>query len=200
MAGWQPGDPDLAPDTLISALATEAGLDPDLADLLAGRGDVLTGLGDLTQRWLGTDGLVTLPGTGLPDGVTGHQIPDLAHPTPLGALDLAAVDGLAGAAAAATVVHIAVVAPGLPVVLAAPGTGGGPAADHALDLTAAGRPRRRSARPRPPIPPGCGRSRSARAGPAGWTPATRTGWPGRPPGWPRCCPAWSRRLAARCWS
>ena len=58
---------DLAPDTLISALATEAGLDPDLADLLAGRGDVLTGLGDLTQRWLGTDGLVTLPGTGLPD-------------------------------------------------------------------------------------------------------------------------------------
>ena len=140
VAGWQPGDPDLAPDTLISALATEAGLDPDLADLLAGRGDVLTGLGDLTQRWLGTDGLVTLPGTGLPDGVTAHQIPDLAHPTPLGALDLAAVDGLAGAAAAATVVHIAVVAPGLPVVLAAPGTGGGPAADHALDLTAAGRP------------------------------------------------------------
>ena len=139
VAGWQPGDPDLAPDTLISALATEAGLDPDLADLLAGRGDVLTGLGDLTQRWLGTDGLVTLPGTGLPDGVTAHQIPDLAHPTPLGALDLAAVDGLAGAAAAATVVHIAVVAPGLPVVLAAPGTGGGPAADHALDLTAAGR-------------------------------------------------------------
>ena len=139
VASWQPGDPDLAPETLISALATEAGLDPDLADLLTGRGDMLTGLDDLTQRWLGTDGLVTLPGTGLPDGVTGHLIPDLAHPTPLGALDLAAVDGLAGAAAAATVVHIAVVAPGLPVVLAAAGADGGPAADHALDLTAAGR-------------------------------------------------------------
>ena len=95
VAGWQPGDPDLAPETLISALATEAGLDTDLADLLAGRGDVLTGLDDLTQRWLGTDGLVTLPGTGLPDGVTGHQVPDLAHPTPLAVLDLAAVDGLA---------------------------------------------------------------------------------------------------------
>jgi hypothetical protein len=139
VASWQPGDPDLAPETLISALATEAGLDPDLAGLLAGRGDVLTGLGDLTQRWLGTDGLVNLPDSGLPDGVTGHQIPDLAHPTPLGDLDLAAVDGLAAAAAAATVVHIAVVAPGLPVVLAAPGADGGPAADHALDLTAAGR-------------------------------------------------------------
>ena len=139
VASWQPGDPDLAPETLISALATEAGLDPDLAGLLAGRGDVLTGLGDLTQRWLGTDGLVNLPDSGLPDGVTGHQIPDLAHPTPLGEIDLAAVDGLAAAAAAATVVHIAVVAPGLPVVLAAPGADGGPAADHALDLTAAGR-------------------------------------------------------------
>ncbi len=139
VANWLPGDPDLTPATLISALATEAGLDPDLADLLAGRGDVMTGLDDLTQRWQGTDGLVTVPGTGLPDGVTGHQIPDLAHPTPLGALDLGAVDGLAGAAAAATVVHIAVVAPGLPVVLAAPGGDGGPAADHALDLTAAGR-------------------------------------------------------------
>ncbi len=139
VASWQPGDPDLTPDMLMSALATEAGLDPDLADLIAGRGDVLSGLGDLTQRWLGTDGLVTLPGTGLPDGVTGHQVPDLAHPTPLGALDLATVDGLAGAAAAATVVHVAVVTPGLPVVLAAPGGDGGPAADHALDLTAAGR-------------------------------------------------------------
>ena len=71
--------------------------------------------------------------------MTGHLVPDLAHPTPLGALDLAAVDGLAGAARRSHRGAYRVVAPGLPVVLAAAGADGGPAADHALDLTAAGR-------------------------------------------------------------
>ncbi len=125
--GWQPGDPPLPTATLVTALAVQAVNDDVLADLLAGRGDLVAGLEELVVRWTGTDGLVALTETGLPAGVTGHRLSDADHSTPLAALDLTAVVS----PVPATVVHIAVDATVLPEGLPA---------DHAVDLTGSGLP------------------------------------------------------------
>ena len=138
VAGWQPGDPGLALPVLVNALTGEAAVDAGLRDLITGRGDLLTGLGDVLARLVGTDGLVTLPGSsgdgGLPAGITGHRQLDLAHSTPLDRIDLSGLDLFGGGPVPATVVHMAVIAPGLPTVV--PDV----SADHTLDLTGAGLP------------------------------------------------------------
>ncbi len=129
--GWQPGEPPLATTTLVAGIAAQAAQDDVLADLLAGRADLVAGLEELVVRWTGTDGLVALTETGLPGGITPHRLSDIDHSTPLSALDLTAVVG----ALPATVVQIAVDAPTgrSPVLADVP-------ADHAVDLTATGLP------------------------------------------------------------
>ncbi len=132
--GWQPGDTPLASATLVAGLAAQSEQDDVLADLLAGRGDLVTGLEELVVRWTGTDGLVGLVEADLPAGVVAHRLSDADHTMALADLDLTSVVGQLPA----TVVHVAVDPSGdvtgdadvLPVV----------ADDHAVDLTAAGLP------------------------------------------------------------
>ena len=136
LRGWQPGDPGLDSDTLFGELALDGTLDGELADLVARRGDVAAGLAALVERFTATDGLVALPPGTLPAGVTEHRADDLPHTAPLGQLDLADV---LGGAAPATLIYVAVQAPGAPAVLSG-GALDGLAADHILDLTGAGPP------------------------------------------------------------
>jgi len=124
---WQPGDPALPTETLVTALVAESAVDDVLADLVAGRGDVVAGLEELVVRWSGTDGLVALPDGVVPAGVTAHRLSDVTHTTPLDGLDLASVVG----AVPATVVFVAVDPTVLPT---------GVPADHAVDLTGEGLP------------------------------------------------------------
>jgi hypothetical protein len=133
---WQPGDPGLDSDALFGELALDATLDGELADLVARRGDVAAGLAALIERWTGTDGLVALPAGVLPAGVVEHRADDFPHTAPLGQLDLTEV---LGGAPPATLVYVAVEAPGAPAVLAG-GALDGLAADRILDLTGAGPP------------------------------------------------------------
>ncbi|MGZ6671177.1 MAG: DUF6603 domain-containing protein [Solirubrobacteraceae bacterium] len=133
---WQPGDPGLDGDVLFGELALDATLDGELADLVARRGDVAAGLVALIDRWTGTDGLVALPAGVLPAGVTEHRADDLPHTAPLGLLDLVEV---LGGAPPATLIYVAVEAPGAPAVLSG-GALDDLAADRILDLTGAGPP------------------------------------------------------------
>ncbi len=127
--GWQPGDPPLPSPTLVAALAGEAAHDDVLADLFAGRDDLVAGLEELVVRWTGTDGLVALDETSLPAGVTAHRLSDVDHHVLLTALDLAGVVGTAPATTVLVAVDEAVL----------PAAGDLPT-DHQLDLTGAGRP------------------------------------------------------------
>ena len=107
---WRPGDPGLPTVTLADALGREATLDEGLADLLAGR-TVTAGLDAVLARWSGTDGLVAPPAAA-PAGVSLVSLPDVGARGLTAALDLA---GVLGAAPPATVVHVAVDAPGNPL-------------------------------------------------------------------------------------
>jgi hypothetical protein len=129
--GWRPGDPGVPSATLADALDREASRAEDVADLLRGRPPVEAGLEALATRWVGTDGLVAPP-TSAPAGVTVHPLPGAHHGTLADQVDLGEV---LGAPPPATVVHVAVVAPGawLP--------GGWPdglPADRVVDLRAPG--------------------------------------------------------------
>ena len=107
LRGWRPGDVGLPPATLEDALRRQAVLLDDVADLLRGRPPVADGLEALVDRWLGTDGLVAPPASP-PAGVAVHRVP-ADHRRLARQLDLAEV---LGGAPPATVVHLAVDAPG----------------------------------------------------------------------------------------
>jgi hypothetical protein len=123
--GWQPGDTPLDAATLVAGLVAQSVQDEVLADLVAGRGDLVAGLEELVVRWTGTDGLVGFVESELPAGVTGHRLSDIDHATPLAGIDLTVVVG----ALPATVVHVAI--DGTDVLPAA-------ADDHTVDLTPPG--------------------------------------------------------------
>jgi large repetitive protein len=146
LRSWLPGDDGLEPDALVAAFADDAEFDETLADLLAGRPDVAQGLFDLIDRWTATDGLVTLPDEGLPDGVVAHRPADLAHRSPLAGPLVSEVlteiwnEHFAGAAPGRMVfVAIDAADPGsAPPVL--PTAADGLAASRLIDLTPAGLP------------------------------------------------------------
>ena len=141
LRAWLPGDDGLEPDALVAAIANDADFDDVLADLIAGRGDVSQGLVDLIDRWASTDGLVTLPDEGLPDGVTAHRPSELLHGDLLAGAHITEVlDEIwaehFGGAAPATVVFVAIEGGdrhGAPQVL--PTTDGGFPSDRVIDLT-----------------------------------------------------------------
>ncbi|WP_461124407.1 DUF6603 domain-containing protein [Saccharothrix stipae] len=96
LRGWRPGMDGLSGHILADALAAEARVASDLADLLAGRADVAAGLDALWNRWIGTDGRVVPPSVD-PAGVSVHRLD--------APLDLT---GVLGHAPAAAVVHVVV--------------------------------------------------------------------------------------------
>lgn len=124
--GWQPGDPPLGSEALTGLLYEHAQRDDSLADLVAGRGDLVVGMDALVARWAHTDGLVSLPETGLPAGIVPHRLSDCAHDTPLADLSL----GQVLPPMAATVFYVALADRLLPEV----------AHDRRLDLSPSPRP------------------------------------------------------------
>ncbi|MBA3553328.1 MAG: hypothetical protein H0W29_01020, partial [Gemmatimonadales bacterium] len=58
---WRPGDRGFPPAALAAAISAEAGVDPEVADLLRGRNDVAAGLEAVAARWEATDGVVIPP-------------------------------------------------------------------------------------------------------------------------------------------
>jgi hypothetical protein len=105
---WRPGDPGVPSVTLADALDHEATQAEDVADLLRGRPPTEAGLDALAARWVGTDGLVAPPASA-PAGVDVRALPGAHHGTLADQLDLAEV---LGGPPPATVVHVAVDAPG----------------------------------------------------------------------------------------
>jgi hypothetical protein len=124
---WRPLSPGLTPLTLSDALAAEAFVADDVADLMKGRESLADGLGLLLDRWTGTDGLIVPPPAD-PAGVTVHRLPNVSADQLTAAVNIAALLG----AAPATTFDVAIVADGeaLPWP-AAP-------ADRIIDLRAPG--------------------------------------------------------------
>jgi hypothetical protein len=127
LRGWRPGQDGLSPAELAEALIREAGVAADISDIVSGRVDLGVGLGDLIDRWTGTDGRVLAPAIE-PAGVTIDWFEDQAVGGLTASLDLASVL----ASVPATVIRIAVVSSASDTPWPA-----APAA-RVIDLTAAG--------------------------------------------------------------
>ena len=125
LIGWRPGMPGLSPSELAHALMRETRAARDVWDIASGRPDSGLGLGDLIERWTGTDGRILAP-TIEPAGVAVHLVDDLAFPALSAAVDLAELLP----SVPATIVRIAVAASPAD----SPWTGAPP--DRVIDLTA----------------------------------------------------------------
>ncbi|HEX7537186.1 MAG TPA: DUF6603 domain-containing protein, partial [Dermatophilaceae bacterium] len=104
---WRPGTPGLGSGTLAGAIADEATIGTDVADLVSGRPDIAAGLDALVTRWSGTDGRIVPPSVD-PAGITVHRLEDVPSSALSGALDLPSI---LGHAPAAVVMHVVVAAP-----------------------------------------------------------------------------------------
>jgi large repetitive protein len=108
---WRPGQPGLALVTLAGAIADEATIGTDVADLVSGRPDVAEGLDALLTRWSGTDGRIVPPSTD-PAGITVHRLDDVPWSALAGAVSGApGLASILGHAPAAVVMHVVVAAP-----------------------------------------------------------------------------------------
>ena len=83
---WRPGDVGLDAEVLAAALADEATVAGDVADLVWNR-DVAGGLEGLVARWTGGDGRI-VPPLAAPTGVTVTTLPDVAAGQLLDTFDL----------------------------------------------------------------------------------------------------------------
>jgi large repetitive protein len=127
--GLRAGDLNPSPsgERLAAALRSAADRSADVADLLADRGDIATGLQVLAARWAETDGLVRTVNAVLP-GATIHEIEGATHLT-LPTHDIAGLTGVAMGSGTIVVV-------GALALEAWPGI----AADRVIDLRAPGLP------------------------------------------------------------
>jgi len=136
-AGWSPGDPLPGPADVLAGVAADAGVDPLLADVLAGRSPGVDMIEGLVARWTDTDGVLTVAAAAVPAGVAVQRVAHLVHGAPLHGADVQAALTAALGALPAKIVLVGVTAPGEPELL--PSAGDAAIATD-IDLTAAGVP------------------------------------------------------------
>ena len=101
---WQPGVPGVSSEVLARSLAGLSRGAGDVADLMAGREGLASGLDALVARWAGSDGIV-LPPLAPPAGVQVHTRAELARADLMNGLDADGVQALLGSTPA-VVVHV----------------------------------------------------------------------------------------------